>query len=52
LCISHWSLIKVYLQSLPTYTGIFPDRLKIVVVKPLYKKEDKTSIKNYRPISL
>ena len=33
-------------------TGIFPDCLKIAVVKPLYKKEDKTNIKNYRPVSL
>jgi Notch-like protein len=32
-------------------TGIFPDQLKIAVVKPLYKK-DKTSMTNYRPISL
>jgi len=32
-------------------TGIFPDRLRIAVVKPLYKKGHKTSITNYRPIS-
>ena len=34
------------------YTGIFPDRLKIAVVKSLYKKGDKTNMKNYRPIAL
>ena len=33
-------------------TGILPDRLKIVVEKPLYKKGDKTSMTYYRPISL
>jgi hypothetical protein len=33
-------------------TGIFSDRLKISVVKPLYKKGCKTSMTNYRPISL
>jgi len=47
--ISH-SLSYVYNHSL--CTGIFPDHLKIAVVKPLCKKGDKTSIKNYRPILL
>jgi hypothetical protein len=34
------------------YTGIFPDRMKYAVVKPLYKKRGKSNFSNYRPISL
>ncbi len=33
-------------------TGIFPDKLKIVKVIRLYKKDDETFFTNYRPISL
>jgi hypothetical protein len=32
--------------------GVFPDRLKIAVVKPTHKKGSKEDIKNYRLISL
>jgi hypothetical protein len=41
-----------YINNHSLHTGIFPDSLQIAVVKPLYMKGDKTSIKNYRPISL
>ena len=33
-------------------TGIFPDRLKIAKIIPLFKKEKKTCLTNYRLISL
>ncbi len=33
-------------------TGIFPDKLKIAKVLPLFKKDDENLFTNYRPISL
>ena len=33
-------------------TGIYPDKLKIAKVIPLFKKDDKAKTDNYRPISL
>jgi hypothetical protein len=32
--------------------GVFPDRLKYVIIKPLYKNGDIYDVSNYRPISL
>jgi Notch-like protein len=33
-------------------SGVFPQRLKYAVVKPLYKKGERSCISNYRPLSL
>jgi hypothetical protein len=32
--------------------GIFSDRLKLAVIKPLHKRRDTGNTKNYRPISV
>ena len=44
------SITLILNQSLST--GIFPDRLKIARVIPLYKGDDDSLFNNYRPISL
>jgi hypothetical protein len=41
-----------YICNMSIMTGVFPDRLKYAVIKPLYKKGDKVDITNYRPISM
>ena len=33
-------------------TGIFPKKLKIAVIKPVFKSGEKTDMNNYRPISI
>ena len=32
--------------------GIFPDRLKVADITPIFKKDDATNVKNYRPVSV
>ena len=51
-CASIISFPLSYIYNYSLHTGIFPDRLKTAVVKPLHKKGDKFNISNYRPISL
>ena len=33
-------------------SGIFPNKIKTAKFNPIYKKDDKTLLKNYRPISI
>ena len=44
------TLTLIINQSLST--GIFPDKLKIAKIKPIFKKENPNIPDNYRPISL
>ena len=41
-----------YILNLSFSTGIFPDKLKVARVVPIFKKGDKTAPGNYRPISV
>ena len=41
-----------FIINLSIKTGIFPDKLKVAKIVPIYKKDDKYNIENYRPISL
>ena len=41
-----------YISNYSLHIGIFPDRLIMTVVKPLYKREDNFDISYYRPSSL
>lgn len=42
----------VHLVNLMMEKGVFPDRLKIAKVIPVYKKGDRDELKNYRPVSI
>jgi hypothetical protein len=59
--ISNYILKNIYpsiLQALVTLfnkslgSGVFPNSMKIAIVKPIYKAKSKSEICNYRPISL
>ena len=34
------------------FWGVFPDRLKYAIIKPLHTNDDKCEVSNYRPVSL
>jgi len=42
----------VYIFNMSIQQCIFPDNLKLAVIKPVYKAGDKKNVNNYRPISL
>ena len=41
-----------YVHNRTLFIGVFPDRLKYAIVRPLFKKGNKNDISNYRPISI
>jgi len=41
-----------YIVNKSLFSGTFPDCMKYAVVKPLFKKGDKSKTSNYRPISI
>ncbi|KAI5636779.1 reverse transcriptase (RNA-dependent DNA polymerase) domain-containing protein [Phthorimaea operculella] len=51
-CIDIILPILTHLINLSFTTGTFPEALKLAIVKPLHKKESKTEMSNYRPITL
>lgn len=46
------SPVMSHVINLCIVKGVFPDQLKTAVIKPLFKKGDKSDISNYRPIAL
>lgn len=44
--------VLVYLFNMVLIQGIYPNALKLAKVIPLYKRDGRTSVENYRPISL
>ncbi|GFG38975.1 hypothetical protein Cfor_07998 [Coptotermes formosanus] len=52
LCGSHISKPLNYVFNISLTSGICPDRLKYAIIKPCFKKGDKSQISNYRPISI
>jgi len=41
-----------YICSRTLFIGVFPDRLKYAIIRPLFKKGNKNVVSNYRPLSI
>lgn len=51
-CVGIFSKPLTYLYNIILSTQTFPDHWKVSKIIPLFKKDDKSVIENYRPISL
>jgi hypothetical protein len=52
LCPHFTSSSLNYKRNTTLFTGVFPDRLKYAIIRPLFKKGNKNDVSNYRPISI
>jgi len=52
MCNSLISKPLSYICNKSIQTGVFPDCFRYESVKPLFKNGDRSSISNYRPVSL
>ena len=52
LCSFYISSPLNYIRNWALFTGVFPDRLKYAIIRPLFKKGNKDDINNYSPISI
>jgi len=41
-----------YIYNKMPFYGVFPDRLKYAIIKPIHKNDDGYEVSNYRPVSL
>lgn len=51
-CISSISLPLTHIINQSLLQGIFPEKLKFGIIKPIFKKGDTKEMNNYRPIAL
>ena len=52
LCAQYLSKPLTYVHNTSIIQGNFPERLKYLIVGPVFKNGDRSKIANYRPISL
>ena len=51
-CANEISKPLTFIFNFSLATGVFPDRFKYAIIRPIHKKGDKSIMTNYRPVSL